>query len=592
MENAKLDSSLSLALEVPQSLREEMEDLNAGFNPADNTWELIVRFHGDLAGVVRELNAAAVILSGGYAILTIAQDAISRLSEFEEIEYIEKPKRIEFAVIEGISASCILPFQRGENGLFGKDVICAVIDSGIDYEHPDFRNADGTTRILALWDQTVKGTPPAGYIRGTLFTREEINNILLGEETETMEQNTEENGDFLKEENRLEPSRDISGHGTHVAGICAGNGRASGGRNRGVAPKSDLLIVKLGESVGESFPRTTNLMEAIQFVVDFSIAVSKPVAVNISFGNSYGSHSGRSLLETYVDYMAAVWKSVFCIGTGNEGGTGHHKGGTLVNGEEQIVELAVANYENGLNLQIWKNYFDVFDIEMISPGGKSAGLLSAELGSNEFTLENTRILFYYGAPRPYNGLQEIYIDFIPQGQYISSGIWKFRFVPRKILEGRFDMWIPAGSRLNPQTRFLRPTEETTLTIPSTAARAVSVGAYDSTTDSYAYFSGRGYTWENQWIKPEIVAPGVNIVSCSPGGGYVSRTGTSMATPFVTGSAALMMEWGIVNGNDAYLYGQKVKAYLIKGARQLPGFERFPNPQVGYGALCLSQSLPL
>ena len=92
------------------------------------------------------------------------------------------------------------------------------------------------------------------------------------------------------------------------------------------------------------------------------------------------------------------------------------------------------------------------------------------------------------------------------------------------------------------------------------------------------------------MKPDLAAPGVDITSTAPGGGYAVRTGTSMATPFVTGAAALLMEWGILNGNDPYLYGEKMKAYLLRGARQLPGLQS-PNPMTGFGALCVADSLP-
>lgn len=110
-----------------------------------------------------------------------------------------------------------------------------IVDSGIDYENSDFRNTDGTTRILALWDQTIQnGKPPEGYHIGTEFTSEQINEALSME---------------VKEERyRIVPSRDTSGHGTAVAGIAAGNGRGSkNGKYRGVAPEAGLLIVRMGE---------------------------------------------------------------------------------------------------------------------------------------------------------------------------------------------------------------------------------------------------------------------------------------------------------------------------------------------------------
>ena len=142
------------------------------------------------------------------------------------------------------------------------------------------------------------------------------------------------------------------------------------------------------------------------------------------------------------------------------------------------------------------------------------------------------------------------------------------------------------------TQFLRRSPQVTLTIPSTAIRAITVGAYDSRNDTYADFSGRGFLRSLDLVKPELAAPGVDVITVVPGGGYSARTGTSFAAPFVTGGAALLMEWGIVKGNDPYLYGEKVKAYLIRGARQLGiSAQEYPNRRVGYGALCVRSSLP-
>ena len=183
------------------------------------------------------------------------------------------------------------------------------------------------------------------------------------------------------------------------------------------------------------------------------------------------------------------------------------------------------------------------------------------------------------------------MDFIPSENYIDSGIWKIRILPQKIVAGKYNMWLPSGGVLNTATGFLRPVEETTLTIPSTASKVLTVGAYDARYEKAAAFSGRGYTRVTDQIKPDLVAPGVEITSCAPGGGYQTRSGTSMAAPFVSGSAALLMQWGIVDGNDPYLYGEKIKAYLIRGAKQLPAGGEFPNPVWGWGALCVERSLP-
>ncbi len=575
MDSAKIDNELNLALDVPESDREKAVNLNVGYIPDTNMWELIVKYNGTLERVREELQISVVELSNQYAIITIPQYLISRLSDYDEIEYIEKPKRLFYEVNEGRTASCINPLQTPSVGLFGEGVLVAVIDSGIDYSHPDFRNEDGTTRIAVLWDQTIPGNPPLGYDIGTLYTREQINEALLIPMPERME---------------IVPSADLSGHGTHVAGIAAGNGRASNGLYRGVASRSELVIVKLGASVGASFPRTSQLMEAIDYVIKYATAVRKPLAVNISFGNNYGSHTGRTLLESFIDDIAIQWRSSIIVGTGNEGASGNHAQGVLTMGANQVVELAVSEFEFALNVQIWKNYYDHFDVIIMAPNGTRVGPIPELLGTQQFRIGQTEVFLFYGEPTPYNPQQEIYVELIPVTRYINSGVWRIELVPRRIVTGNYDMWLPAGGVKNPATRFLLPSEFTTLTIPSTADMAISVGAYNAYTDSYAPFSGRGFT-RDQRIKPDLVAPGVNINSCAPGGGYSIRSGTSMATPFVTGSAALLMQWGIVNGNDPYLYAEKMKAYLINGARALRIESIYPNRTLGYGALCLRDSFP-
>ena len=464
---------------------------------------------------------------------------------------------------------------------------------GIDYNHPDFRNADGTTRILSLWDQTVPGgsvpvpealgeperffVPPAGFFLGTEFSREALNYAL--------EQPTEQ------QRYAVCPSRDLSGHGTHVAGIAAGNGRASEGRYRGVAYESDLIVVKLGVQQEGAFPRTSELMQAVDYCQRKASEYGMPIVVNLSFGNNYGSHSGTSLIETYLDDMANYGRASIVIGSGNEGTSAVHTSGRVEEGQMKVVEFVVSAYESALNLQIWKSYADEMAISVTHPGGTTVGPIQRIQGPQRFRIQNTQILLYYGEPSPYSPFQEVYFEFLPVRDFIDSGIWEVRLVPQRIVQGNFDMWLPSGGILNAGTGFLLPTEETTLTIPSTAAKVITVGAYDAWYDRLASFSGRGYTRETNQVKPDLAAPGVEITSCAPGGGYAARSGTSMATPFVSGGAALLMEWGIVNGNDRYLYGEKIKAYLRRGARPLPGFDVYPNPLVGYGALCVENSLP-
>ena len=231
-------------------------------------------------------------------------------------------------------------------------------------------------------------------------------------------------------------------------------------------------------------------------------------------------------------------------------------------------------------------------MELIYPSGRIAGPFRQVQGPQRYVSGGTEVLVYYGEPSPYSLDQEIYIDFIPVEDYIDSGIWTLRLTPNRIVQGTYELWLPSGNILNRGTGFLYPTPDLTLTIPSTAAGVLSVGAYDARYQSYADFSGRGFVGISNTVKPDLVAPGVGVMTASAGGGYAPVTGTSFAAPFVTGAAALLMEYGIVQGRDPYLYGEKVKAYLRRGARQLPGFDTYPNPQVGYGALCLRDSFPI
>jgi subtilisin family serine protease len=577
MADQKIENQLNLALQTPESEREKSLGLSIGYDAEDNIWELIIRYYGSLDIVREELNIEIVELLSNYAVLYIPENLIDRLVSYPQIEYIEKPKALYFATIQGRTASCVNPVQYNiTNGLFGAGVIIGVIDSGIDYAHQDFRNVDGTTRILSIWDQSINGEPPEGFVIGTEYSKEDIDRALRQTTTE---------GRI-----GVVPSMDNNGHGTHVTSIAAGNGRGSGGRTLGVAPMSDIMVVKAGPVSERGFIKTTQIMMGLSYLIQKAIEYGRPIAINLSFGNNYGSHEGRALLETFIDDISGLWKNVIVVGTGNEGSAGKHTDG-FVTDQPVTVEFAISANESNVNLQIWKSYADLMQIYIISPSGIETVVLSNALTRQVINFgTQTKVLIFYGEPAPYNRAQEIYFEFLPLlGTYIESGIWKIRLEPVDVINGEFDMWLPTSEAVGRETRFLNPTFETTLTIPSTASRAISVGAYNSLLNSIADFSGRGFTRAENIVKPDIVAPGVNIVAAAPGGGYSTRSGTSMATPFVTGSSAILMEWGIVRGNDDYLYGEKIKAYLIAGARRNPQTV-YPNINQGYGMLCLEESL--
>ena len=576
----KLENLLNLALDADQGERERSEELDVGYDKEENVWELIVKYSGTLEAV-RQTARSVTELLNGYAVIVIEEERIGQLAQLPEVEFIEKPKKLYFQTDVGRQVSCIDIVQDMPLSLRGKGTLIGIVDSGIDYENAEFRNEDGTTRIVSLWDQSVNGKPPAGYLAGTEYTREQIDAALATEDKEVRRQ--------------MVKTSDVSGHGTAVAGIAAGNGRGREGRRfRGAAPEAELIIVKMGAPREGGFPRTTELMRGVDYIVRKAVELRRPVAINISFGNTYGSHDGTSLVERFLNDIADMWKNVICIGSGNEGASAGHVSGKVRRQISETVELAVQQREPALSIQIWKSYVDEMGVSVISPSGRQAGPFYEFLGAQRYILGDTELLIYYGEPKPYSVKQEIYLSLLPGKQYIESGVWKIVLTPGRIVDGEYQMWLPTQTSLNMGTAFLQPNSMSTLTIPSTASLAVTVAAYDARTFSYADFSGRGpagmYEGENV-LKPDIAAPGVRVTAPVPGGGYQSFSGTSFAAPFVTGSAALLMEWGIVRGNDPYLYGEKVKAYLRKGAKQLAGYERWPNALLGYGALCVRDSLP-
>ena len=584
MPDQKLDNLLNLALDATEEEREKSRNLNVGYEKQTRKWEIIVKYSemGDSVEALLGGSGISVVpLLGGYAIVTLPESMLEEYSRRPQIEFIEKPTRLYFEDLFSKEASCITQVQRDEPGnlqLTGRGVLIGIVDSGVDYRHPAFLTADGKSRILRLWDQSIPGNPPEGYTTGTEYTNEEINEALSLP---------------VQEGRRLVPSEDGSGHGTAVLGVAAGSDFSRGAVNRGVAYESDLLVVKMGIPRQDSFPRTTELMQGVDYLVRQAIRMGRPIAINLSFGNNYGSHRGDSLLETYLDSVSGMGKNVICVGMGNNGNDALHTGGKLSPGEIQEIELGVGAFEPTLNVQLWKNYEDEMEIYLENPAGERVGPLFETLGAQRWQAGNTELLIYYGKPAPYHVTQEIYVDFLAQDEktpYVDSGVWKIILAAKNIKNGEYFLWLPGGKTLNPGTAFYLPRPQGTLTIPATARRVISVGAYDARQNTYADFSGRGCR-ALPYPKPDLAAPGVDIYAPRPGGGYAAFTGTSFSTPFVTGAAALLMEWGIIRRNDPYLYGEKLKAYLRRGAKALQGSEKLPNDLIGWGRLCLESSLP-
>ena len=611
--NQKIENLLNVSLDATREELESSESLSTGFNWRDNTWEIIVRYTGNLENIKANYNVYVRELLFNYAIIVTDKATIELISQEPQIVYVEKPKSLYFQLERAKSAACASNVRVGQPGAYGyknisrninesisentsgnigsgqtghgigdiadngiqylsgKGVITAIIDTGIDIYSSEFCNADGSTRILDIYDQTLQREYSAADI-----------DAFIGKD-----RNVYTGRDISQEENEGIPAFDNIQHGTNVAVIACGKS--------GVAYESDIIVVKMGYSYNNQFPRTTSLMDAIDYIIRKAMEYNRPVAINISYGMNYGDHNGNTLLESYINAAASGYKCSICIGSGNEADKAVHYGGTIKNAQTDTVEIAVGEYQSSIDIQIWKYYWDDIRVTLISPDGTERVIVTHGKISR-YTLGGTNVISMSGEPSPYNLYQEIYINLQLQGSYITSGIWKIQLYGENVRQGTYNIWLPASVSLNRSTGVIRPVAYDTITIPATAGGCISVGAYNSYTGAYAAFSGRGSALTDvltAGIKPDILAPGVDISirrDTRQGVVYTSVTGTSYATPFVTGAAALLMQWGIVMGNDRFMYGEKLKAYLRSGARQLDGVTQTPNPVTGYGALCVEDSI--
>ena len=519
-------------------------------------YEVIVKYNGDIYFLEEELGVYVELLGYNYAIIT-ADDTqtIDNLLNYTQIEYIEKPFMLETQDTQSFSSTGITSFKE-RTRLTGKGTLLGLIDSGVDYNLPIFKDNDGNSKILYYWDQSIDGNPPDGFREGTLYTNEDINKAINGE--------------------IQIPISTTSTHGTHTAGIACQ-----------IANEAELIVVRVGRRQTDTFSKSTEFMRAIKFILDKSLELKKPVAINISYGSNEGSHRGESLFEQYIDQMCSFWKNNIVVAAGNNAAKGGHKRININNDENRdtLVEMEVGPNEKILNINIWPSFVDDFNIYLISPTGKSTQPISQDSGLIKNIIGNTRINGIFYPIAPYSLSRRITIE-LKSDTEIIPGIWTLLFTPIKVVDGNIDIYLPTSEGITMNTRFLEPSKILTVTVPGTANKVITVGSYNSRTDVVSTFSGEGDI-EDGIIKPDLLAPGEDIVSYLPGGSTGALTGTSMATPHVTGVCSLLMQWGIVEGNDLFLYSQKIKSLLIEYARRNPQYT-YPNDSRGYGFLDLSR----
>ncbi|MGT2616176.1 S8 family peptidase [Clostridium perfringens] len=534
------------------------------YSPNNGEIELVV-LYGDnflrFKNSVDAIGAKVEDLGYGFGILIIKVNDLNRIIELEGLQYIELPKILYTSAYDSNRASCI-PSVWNNYNLTGEGILVGFLDTGIDYTHNAFKDADGNTRIEYIYDLE----------NGVVYDKNKINEALKSEDPFS-----------------VVPEIDLSGHGTHVAGIACAGGNINFD-NYGVAYKSSIAMVKI---TGENSLRaalSTQLMRGLKFLMDKSNEINKPLVVNISLSTNDGSHNGSSLLEKYIQTFTQLQKAVIVVAAGNEGNSAHHVGGKMK--KEEDLDLNIGDGEKGIILDFFKPVLVDVSVEVISPTGISTGPMELSESYKERFVGREKIVVYSTGPKPFDIQGQTTISILPLGDTITSGGW--RIIVRKLnnYEGYFDIWLPIAEGLNERTRFLQPSVYNTLGIPATVEGVISVGSYNFLNNNLSAFSGRGVVRPEWLIKPDLVAPGENILSTVEEQGFDTKSGTSMAAPQVSGICALLFEWGIIRNNDPFLYGERIKYYLIKGAKRTIFGEAYPNPDLGYGFGCLDRTMEL
>lgn len=461
--------------------------------------------------------------------------------------------------------------------LTGRGVLVGVIDSGIDYTHRVFTYEDNTTKIASIWDQTIKGNPPEGFEYGTEYLMEDINTALESEEPFS-----------------IVPSIDITGHGTFLSGMAAGR-EVIEEDFVGAAPDAELAIVKLKPAkehlitnanieLDEPAYQSTDIMLGVKYLIKKANELSKPLVIVIALGSNQTGHDGTSILESYLESIADKRGIVLVTAQGDESNLSHHYRGQFVKNEaSKNVDIKVGENNKGFNVLLWSKSPDKLSVAVTSPTGEYISRIAPRLDILQviqLVLEKTEVAIFYELTESRTGDQLIVVSF----RNPTPGIWTITVFGDLIVNGRFDMWLPRRGWVKEDTVFLEPDSYTTVTVPGTSVSLITSGGYNHKTGSLYISSGRGLTREDE-LKPDIVSPGVKVYGPLPGNKFGTMTGTSISTAITGGASALLLEWGIVLGNDVEMNTGKAKNYLIRGAYRKDEL-KYPNPEWGYGELNL------
>lgn len=505
---------------------------------------------------VNEIGGKYEDLGFGFGLVKIKAMGLIDLAQNKDIQYIELPKSLYTTDMESNKASCVTEMQESRK-LYGKGVLVGFIDSGIDYTHNAFRNEDGTTRVEYIYDLSGDGI---------VYSKDKINEALASGSPYS-----------------IVNTPDLTKHGTHVAGIACAGGKIPK-QYYGVAPESSIIMVKATRG---SFTLSTQIMRGLKFLVDKSKELNMPIAINISLSTNDGAHNGSSLLEQYISTIAKLERVTIVIAAGNEGEAAHHVGGELKSDVDRYINVGAD--ESNVVINLYKSILPKAAIVITSPTGVSSPEIILEEGVSKGVVGESRYSIFISGPKPFDVIGEVSISLVGVEKYITGGRWKITIKRKDNYEGTYDMWLPVSEGLNVSTKFFEPTVTNTLGIPATVQNVISVGSYNYITDTISSYSGRGDITNIEQIKPDLVAPGENIYSTITNNSFDKKSGTSMAAPHVTGICALFLEWGIVRNNDPYLYGDRLKYFLINSAKRNRGDIKYPDISWGYGAICASSS---
>jgi subtilisin family serine protease len=468
-----------------------------------------------------------------------------------------------------------------EYELSGTGALIAIIDSGVNYLHPALRYYDNTTKIQAIWDQTLNKEPSSGkdadFPYGTIYSKDEINIA-------------------LKQPNPLTivPTQDELGHGTMIAGIAVGSEDEENDFS-GVAPLAELLVVKLKQAkniIKDIFSvpndkvcyQESDIMMGIRFVLEKAKKLQRPLVICIALGTNHGGEFGSGPVTSFLDVITTLPGVCSVISGGNEGNKGRHFLSRLTTqNSSKDIQFHAGEKDKNFLIEIWPQIYQNISFELVAPSGEIKTNLTIDwrtLDIYKFYMGETYICINDVLAEVKRGRQLVLFRF----SNIQSGLWTIRFTSLDRIPSELNAFLPSGNIISDDTYFIDADSFKTITSPGNSAAPITITSYDSITGDISSFSSKGYSRDNE-IKPDLVAPGKDIIAPYKNDSYVSISGTGAAAAIVSGVVALIYEWAVIKGNFTNLSGTEIKTLLIQGAKRNPNVE-YPNRTWGYGKVDL------